>query len=564
MKKTPLEMSTLTTLLLATGAFASVDTPNDTLSPLRFGAGIDAGHVVIAPVGTTTELEKSGTQIEVRGFFEYQTRFFSLNLGASRQTSKVKTDDPEQSLSVNSASLQSTLYVNLGNAFGLGITGRVNKGRSADYAVDTESSSKVFREFGPSLRARIPLFKNYNVMAETSILHSTANDQRKVSTILAGLSASIPIRRLAFPTLEMSAKNPPLTGRQDKDSTHPFDTSIAPLYFKHASNDFDESSEIQLTAIIQNLKTVDLSGARISVAGHGTRSGTTRKTLQLTLIRAARVASRLIAAGIPADRIDVAGYGSTQSDVRLDPDDAKQRRVQISVVTPPKEAGKPKAASFGISGLRIPPGVIYQVDELWTILEMSKIVKRLKPSSLTVTIDLPQRITGEPGTWEKISLAIGMLKNGGVKSGQVILKTTPRNGEIVFYAATKSSGLLAALEKIPKSRSQMMVYPIANENLAQFVTILRDQQKVWTHLEATFEAKVALIAAGLSKLRVSTRATSSLWPTTVTGIGDVTEGHSLIVLHGVRNHTKVASLLHGLESIPKSNPTSVKTKSVAH
>ena len=534
-------------------------------SPLRVGVGIDGGRVSVDSL-IPAELDKSGTQFGYRGFVEYQTRWLSLMVGGAQRRVSATGEDTQrgvsQQLNVNAATVQGGLFLNLGRRFSLGMSSRVHTGPSADYGVYADKENHSFRDAGPSLRARLATFKGFDVAAEVSWFKSLENDVRKVDTFVAGLSASIPVKTPHFGRLEFAAKNSPAAVEQ-KPATidakpvvtpHTVDNlaptseptsepTFAPVLFQHASDALLPDDEPRVAEMIKSLKGMDLKGRQIHVSGHGSRVGSQRATLKVSLARAEKIASMLVAGGIPEDAIDFAGFGASALDPNHKPGADEQRRVVVALKNSGAES--PASMSFKISTQQVASGLVYKVDELWTVLEIARSIRRFRAADKSVVIEVPASVIKKPGSFEKASQAVSILKSFGLKSTQITTKVIPLRSDIQIRVASPDTLLIAALGRASERRGRMLVLPVASDKLEPFVARLQKHRNLWSYVEAKPEIRQGLIASGIAKKAVIHRSKSDLWPHAVVGFGPLAENYTLVVVHGNRSLKHLTAALTG-------------------
>lgn len=510
-------------------------------SPLRLGAGVDGGRVSVDSK-VPTELDKTGTQYGVRGFLEYQTRWLSLMVGGAQHSVTVTGEDSSrgvvQQMQVNAATAQGGFYLNLGRRLSLGLSTRVHKGPSADYGVYAKKENHTFRDAGPSIRTRLAIFKGFDVAAEASLFKSLENDVRAVDTVVAGLSASIPVKTPNFGRLEFAAKGGPGDSTAGKGGTKAPGAGLVidtfdPVHFEHSSDELVTGDETRVANMIKILKGTDLRGRRVQVSGYGSRVGSPRVTLMVSLARAEKIASMLVAGGIPEEMIDFSGYGASVLDPAIEPDADGQRRVVVSLTNPAEE--KPASMAFDISTLRVPPGLVYRVDELWTVLEIGRSIRKFRAADKSVVIEVPESVTTQRGTYEKVSHAVSILRSFGLKSNQIATKVVPVKSDIQITVTSPDKNLMAALDRAGYRRGRMLIMPVASDKVPSFVARLKEHRKLWTYVEAKSEIRQEMIAADFGKTLVINRTVSDLWPRAVVGFGPLAENHTLVVVHASRS-----------------------------
>ena len=547
-------LTTLGVMVAVAGLSSSIAFSQEESSPLHLGAGLDAGMVTVKPT-RPKELNKSGTQFGVKTFLELRSRFFGFMLGAAQQTATVSGDDPTrgvgQELKINSAMGYSGLYVNFGPKMSLGVTGRIHKGASADYGIYRDTSAKTFRDVGTTLKGALPFFEKFNLSAEASVFRATQTSERKVDSVVAGLSATIPVKLPNIGRIEFAAKNPdplynvPTTIKSEEALSQ---LLLKPVRFSNASSRLDDEAKGHIKALVTALKQVQLGSRRIQVSGHGSWTEKTRRTLSFSLARSAAVADRLVDAGIPASVIDVAGYGSSLPDPAIPIDSDQQQRVMVSLSDIAKEEGsRLNSVTFEISNLRIPPSVVHRIDELWTILDLGRILKKFPAPKKVVTIEFPERIIREPGTWERVRLAVGSLKYAHPTATQITLKIVPHRENVSFDVRSDDQEFMDAIQQSQNLRQNLIVIPVAIENTKQMADRLKRNADSWTFIEAKPEMGAALVSAGIPVTRIIHWPSSELWPETIPGFAPTTERQTLVVIHAAASRKDMLELMQGIE-----------------
>lgn len=97
--------------------------------------------------------------------------------------------------------------------------------------------------------------------------------------------------------------------------------------FRSGSADLTSAFKSRATIFASALKDSRLAGRRVRIEGHTDSVGNADSNRDLSQRRARTVADLLIAAGVDASRLDVAGFGSTQPLAGLASTAAAQRRV---------------------------------------------------------------------------------------------------------------------------------------------------------------------------------------------------------------------------------------------
>ncbi len=103
------------------------------------------------------------------------------------------------------------------------------------------------------------------------------------------------------------------------------------VFFMFDSDEFTVESKIAFDQVLTEV--ANWPGAEVVVTGHTDSVGTDEYNDALSLKRAATVAKRLIAAGIPAERVSVAGRGEREPLVptRDEAPEPRNRRVDLKV-----------------------------------------------------------------------------------------------------------------------------------------------------------------------------------------------------------------------------------------
>lgn len=95
------------------------------------------------------------------------------------------------------------------------------------------------------------------------------------------------------------------------------------------SSTLTDSAQTVLRELAVALTSPDLSGSKFSLSGHTDASGTSESNQLLSERRALSVRNFLASHGVPPHRLIAAGYGEERSTQGLDPNDPKNRRVEI-------------------------------------------------------------------------------------------------------------------------------------------------------------------------------------------------------------------------------------------
>ena len=529
----------------------------DEASPLRLGAGIEGGRVAVKSA-TPSEIDKSGAAYGVKAFAEIRSRWLTLMLGASQQSATLSGIDDSrgvgQDLTVSTANAQSTLFLNLGSRFSLGYTGRVHQGPSADYGVQADNVQKIYRDAGPSLRASLPFLPKYSLTAETTWLRSLKSDDRKVNTILATLSASIPLKLPSLGKVSLAAKAPLAPGALQAISSP--DGAWPALHFKHASDELEDESQKDLQLIIDSLKNSQLSGYRVSVNGFGSRTGSLRRTMEVSLQRAQRIAGILQSAGVSTAAIDVAAFGSTDLLMSEAPDGDRQRRVVVSLKKVASDSVKTGSYSLSMSRMRIPPALVYRADELWSMIEMRRALGAFATAEKAVSIDVPGEITGQRGTWAKVSEGMSILATSGIKIENIRVRATPRSGDILFRVESDDSALISRLESIQQRRERLIAVPATIDNAKAIADTLLVNSGAWDSVETSLDIREKLAEYGLPSGRISLRRSSRLWSQsfgTVLSVNGGSSGGVLLVHARRRSESFRNSLMVAASTTPRAH-----------
>jgi outer membrane protein OmpA-like peptidoglycan-associated protein len=99
--------------------------------------------------------------------------------------------------------------------------------------------------------------------------------------------------------------------------------------FEYNSSELKPEASAQLKQLASALTKESLRNDRFLVAGHTDAKGNPQYNKQLSQRRAESVRRFLVASGLDAGRLDTIGYGSDQPLTPDQPDDPKNRRVEI-------------------------------------------------------------------------------------------------------------------------------------------------------------------------------------------------------------------------------------------
>ncbi|MEY4631302.1 MAG: OmpA family [Pseudomonadota bacterium] len=528
-------------LLTATSAYA-VD---KTTGPFRLGAGVEGGRVSVLSE-KPTELDKSGPSYGMRAFAEINSRWLTFTLGGSRQTTRLSGEDKTrgvgQDLTVNTATGQTGLFLNFTRKLSLGLAGRIHKGPSADYGVQVDDAQKTFRDAGPALRASIPLLTRYNIIAEAAWLRSLNSEERKVSTVLASLSASIPVNLPSFGKTTMAAKIIAQPGQIT--STDEFRPTVSNLYFQYASDELAPESIKDVQTIVDALKRQNLGDQRIEISGFGSRTGSPRRTLAVSLQRAEKIAAMLIEAGIPASAMEVAGFGSSELDPLEAPDGDRQRRVVVKLKRTRPQPQDVTTYALSMSGRRIPPSVVYKAEELWGILETVQAMRNSENKSLSVSVDLPASVARQPGTWEKVREGINVIVSAGLSKNGLVTRVSGRRGDILFKITTTDNRLLARLDEVQQMQNKLVAVNVDRLQTDDLPDKLIASSKLWTAIEVpSREIRQRLIDEGIAPGRIRLGQQSDLWSYTTESIQQSGPSKGVIVVHASRSKKRLETAL---------------------
>jgi len=101
------------------------------------------------------------------------------------------------------------------------------------------------------------------------------------------------------------------------------------LYFEFGSEDLTAESTQTLEAILTEVATRE--AAEILLVGHSDAPGTIEANLALSLRRAERMRDLVVERGVPAGIVTATGVGDTDPEVSSDVEEARNRRVEITV-----------------------------------------------------------------------------------------------------------------------------------------------------------------------------------------------------------------------------------------
>ena len=101
------------------------------------------------------------------------------------------------------------------------------------------------------------------------------------------------------------------------------------LYFEFGSEDLTAESSRTLDAILSEVST--RAAAEIIIIGHSDSPGTPEANLALSQRRAERMRELVIQRGAPAAIVSATGVGDTDPEVASDIEEARNRRVEITV-----------------------------------------------------------------------------------------------------------------------------------------------------------------------------------------------------------------------------------------
>lgn len=387
-----------------------------------FGAGVERGQLTLGFGGEggavfvdsniPAELDRKGPLKNYKGFIEYHADRFSLLLGGGYESSETSGRDDgrevAQATKGKAANVQAGLFFNLGYAMQLGLDLRQHRGQGADYGIYRDESIRSMTDIGPAVRFYAPFLTTYLLRAEFAALTSTVADKRRVSTVTAGLSMSIPVPFMDYPRLRLGAKANP---RPEDDV----------LYFDYASDELSGPEKDQIAAFAVRWRRQDFSARKIVVNGHASRAGYPRTNLRVSLRRALNVAGVLLENGVPDDAIELTGFGYSKLAEDVPPTYDEQRRVEIRVL--PRES-----SSFA----KAPSKTL-------TIAQLENFAKSLKnkdPKSYLIRVSIPSVATRSDRAWNRVESYLEILVREGIPNERVITRTEIRDGDIVFNIAT--------------------------------------------------------------------------------------------------------------------------------
>jgi outer membrane protein OmpA-like peptidoglycan-associated protein len=164
--------------------------------------------------------------------------------------------------------------------------------------------------------------------------------------LFALVIAGMPL--LALGTEPPASADAVISGQQIEEALHPQATrSFAPrgltrrgttdagqsvnlnIPFEHNSSALQPAASAQLRELEHALTSVSLGRDRFVVAGHTDAKGSPAYNKQLSLRRAEAVKRFLVARGVAAARLDTVGFGSEKLLAPEQPEDPRNRRVEI-------------------------------------------------------------------------------------------------------------------------------------------------------------------------------------------------------------------------------------------
>ena len=101
------------------------------------------------------------------------------------------------------------------------------------------------------------------------------------------------------------------------------------LYFEFGTEELTAESTQTLEAILSEVATRE--AAEILLVGHSDAPGTVEANLALSVRRAERMRDLVVARGVPAGIVTATGVGDTDPEVTTDVEEARNRRVEITV-----------------------------------------------------------------------------------------------------------------------------------------------------------------------------------------------------------------------------------------
>lgn len=112
-----------------------------------------------------------------------------------------------------------------------------------------------------------------------------------------------------------------LKNKASKNSIESVKYIYPKVQFKQGSAKVTETSMANIYDIADSIKNID---GTIKVTGYASTEGTTKFNKELSLKRAEAVKNLLVKAGVPADKIEISGAGSTS---KFNPDDLNTNRI---------------------------------------------------------------------------------------------------------------------------------------------------------------------------------------------------------------------------------------------
>lgn len=377
---------------------------------VTLGAAIEGGRVFVDS-RIPSELDKDGAIKAYKAFLEYHADRFSLALNGGFESAETAGRDEvravSQAASVKAAGIGVGVYANLGYSMQLGIDVRQHRGPGADYGIYREPKDRVMTDLGPALRVYAPFLTSYLLRAEFSALTSSNADLRRVSTLTAGLSMSIPVPFIEYPRLRLSAKPSPRL----EDEV---------LLFDYASDEIADEDMSDITEFAGRWRRQDFSSRKIVVSGHASRAGYTRTNLRVSLRRALNVARVLIENGVPHDALELSGFGYSKLLDSVPPVYDEQRRVEVRVMR--REAfdyAKTPSKSLTTSQLS----------------RFAKILKGKNPKSYLVRVSIPSVATRSDRDWRRVENYLEILVREGVPADRIVTRTEIRDGDVAFNIA---------------------------------------------------------------------------------------------------------------------------------
>lgn len=374
---------------------------------LTLGVGMENGKVRVDSA-IPAELDKSGSVKGYKGFIEYHADSYSLMIGGSRESAEAKGEDTVrevgQKTALTSVNVETGVFFNLGYEMQWGFDARFHRGPGADYGVYRELQQREMIDFGPAIRLYTPFLTKWLLRLEGALLTSTTSSPRRVSTLTAGISASVPVPFVEYASLRLGAKALPARDHEE-------------ILFPYASEELDDRARKEIYLFARAHSNQDLSARKIVVSGHGSRAGFDRTNLRLSLRRALNVARVLVQSGIPETAIELTGFGKSKIDPSASPVAPEQRRVELRVA-PRTPENKSTIRSK-----------VLDEDQ---IARLAASLKGREPASYQVRISVPSVMTADDAAWVRVERYLELMEQQGIPGDRIVTRTELRTGEIAF------------------------------------------------------------------------------------------------------------------------------------